>query len=371
MRIAMMALLVCLVAAPRADAQFGGIIQRAQQVRSMVITDEDEAAIGAGVSERVRKRYGVVQDPAVHRYVTLVGTVLAQASTRPSLPWKFIVLDTDGVNAFAAPGGYIHITRGALALVNDESELAGVLAHEITHVTEKHTISAIQKNKMVSAGANETLKGNATLLNQYVDRAFEMVYAGFGRAEELESDEKGLVLANKVGYSPKGLGGFLTRLSERNKSATQKQGLFASHPEMQERITRLSKQIASARLTSTVTLASRFHESISYQPKPQSEVAVIEAGAAGLTGDSGGGKDTGSKSASTSDSGKKTGGFGLGSLIKPSGGSEKKSAEVTGSGGSRGVDTEQSAKGGNNPALVAVTLTAAEIGSFKKEGGLS
>jgi beta-barrel assembly-enhancing protease len=371
MRIAIMALLVCLVAAPRADAQFGGIVQRAQQVRSMVITDEDEAAIGAGVSERVRTRYGVVQDPAVHRYVTLVGMVLAQASTRPALPWKFIVLDTDGVNAFAAPGGYVHITRGALALVHDESELAGVLAHEITHVTEKHTISAIQKNKMVSAGANETLKGNASLLNQYVDRAFEMVYAGFGRAEELEADDKGVVLANKAGYSPAGLGAFLTRLNDRNNSATQKQGLFASHPEMQERITKVSKQIASERLTAAATLASRFHGSIHYEPRPQAEIAVIEAGAAGLTGDSGGKKDAGGKDASGGDSGKKTGGFGLGSLIKPSGGSEKKSAEVTASGGSRGVDTERNAKGGGNPALVAVTLTAAEIGSFKKEGGLS
>ena len=88
----------------------------------------------------MRARYGVVQDAAVHRYVTLVGTLLAKTSTRPNLPFKFIVLDTDGVNAFAAPGGFIHITRGALALMASEAELAGVLAHEIIHVTEKHTI---------------------------------------------------------------------------------------------------------------------------------------------------------------------------------------------------------------------------------------
>ena len=67
------------------------------------------------------------------------------------------MLDTDGVNAFAAPGGFIHITRGALGLIGNEAELAGVLAHEITHVTEKHTIKAIQKSKMMQMGANETL----------------------------------------------------------------------------------------------------------------------------------------------------------------------------------------------------------------------
>ena len=116
------------------------IMKRANQLRDLVITEEEEIKLGAGVSERVRARYGVVQDAAVHRYVTLVGTLLVKKSTRPNLPFRFIVLDTDGVNAFAAPGGYIHITRGALGLMSSEAELAGVLAHEISHVTEKHTI---------------------------------------------------------------------------------------------------------------------------------------------------------------------------------------------------------------------------------------
>jgi len=81
-------------------------------------------------------------------------------STRPNLPFRFIVLDTDGVNAFAAPGGYIHITRGALGLMASESELAGVLAHEISHVTRKHTIGAIQKNKVIQIGAEESITRN-------------------------------------------------------------------------------------------------------------------------------------------------------------------------------------------------------------------
>ena len=125
-----------------------------------------EQQLGAAVSESVRERYGVVQDANVHRYVTLVGTALAQAAAKPNLPWTFIVLDTDAVNAFAAPGGFVHITRGALALMQDEAELAGVLGHELIHVTERHTISAIQKNKSIQMGADETLSGNAALLNQ-------------------------------------------------------------------------------------------------------------------------------------------------------------------------------------------------------------
>ena len=85
----------------------------------------------------IRKRFGVVQDPAVHKYVSLIGTTLAKQSERPGLNWTFIVLDTDGVNAFASPGGLVHITRGALALAKNEAEVAGVLGHEIGHVVQQ------------------------------------------------------------------------------------------------------------------------------------------------------------------------------------------------------------------------------------------
>src|SRR5215475_14369590 len=95
---------------------------------------------------------GVVQDPAIHKYVTLLGTALAKESERPNLNWTFIVLDTDGVNAFASPGGIVHVTRGALALAKNEAEIAGVLGHEIGHVAHKHTVNAIKKSKAVGMG---------------------------------------------------------------------------------------------------------------------------------------------------------------------------------------------------------------------------
>lgn len=375
MKTAAFVLIVSIAAVRPSAAQFGALkkVQQARdQVKALTISDEDEQGIGAGVSERVRLRYGVVQDPAVHKYVTLVGSALAKSSSRAELPWAFIVLDTDGVNAFAAPGGFVHVTRGALALMRDESELAGVLAHEIIHVTEKHTISAIQKNKLVAAGADQTLKGNAALLNAFVDKAFEMVYAGFGRGEELESDRKGLVLANAVGYAPPALGGFLTRLSERNKASTEKQGLFASHPEMKERLDKLSKQIAADKLASTATLGDRYHKAVTYQPKDLADIAAADPGSAALAG--GGkpdGKDRGAeKDAAKKEEPKKTGVFGLGALAKPASGSEKRSAEVTASGGSRGVDSERNAKGGANPTRVVVSVSVADIAAFKKEGGL-
>jgi len=377
MRRAALVSLLFLTANP-AFAQFPGadrVLRGAILMSDLNIGPEQEREMGAIVSARIRTRYGVVQDPAVHRYVALVGTVAAQASAKPGLAWQFIVLDTDGVNAFAAPGGFIHVTRGALALMQSEAELAGVLAHEIAHVTEQHTIKAIKKGKIsefgIQEGAAQAPGGGLSQLaiEKLGEKATEMVLAGFGRAEELESDQVGLVLADRVGYAPTGLGGFLTRLAERNKVSTAKQGLFASHPEMKERLDGLSKQIAAKRLGSTVVLDDRYRRFVSYQPTPLAEIAQVEAGAAGLAG--GTGKSEGSKAGEPSKPAEapKKRSFGLSSLMKPAG-EEKKSAQVTGSGGSRGVDTERNAKGGSNPAVVAVTLTATDIATFKQEGQL-
>ena len=347
-----------------------GIAKKANEVRDLEMTDAEEQQLGQAVSERIRVRYGVVQDAAVHRYLGLVGRVLAQGSTRPNLPWTFVVLDTDGVNAFAAPGGYIHITRGALALMKSEAELAGVLAHEILHVTEKHTVRSIQKSKAVQMGAAETLSGSASLMERAVTATYDnIVERGFGRAEENESDEAGVMLANNTGYAPEGLVGFLTTLKERNKASTERRGLFASHPEMQERLDRITKLIASKKkLTATATLEARYTKNITFKPVAVTSIATVDPEAAGLTGSDG--KAAEEKKAAEKKEEPKKGGFGLSRML-PTGGGEKKSAQVTASGGARGVDPEKDSKGGANPKPVVVTISAADIAAFKKEGGLT
>jgi beta-barrel assembly-enhancing protease len=346
--------------------KIGGAVQKANEVRDIQFTDAEEQQLGAAVSEKIRTRYGVVQDAAVHRYISLVGGALAAASTRPALSWRFIVLDTDGVNAFAAPGGHVHITRGALALIRDEAELAGVLGHEIIHVTEKHTIESMQKSKAVQMGASETLSSSPELLERAVTATYDnIVEKGFGRAEENESDEKGLALANGIGYAPGGLGAFLTRLKDRNKDATEKRGLFASHPEMQSRLDNLNKEIAAKKMASTATLADRYQKFISYTPKAAAEIATVTAGSAGLTG----GTAAKTEPKKAEEPKKKSGGFGLSKML-PTGGGEKQQAQVTGSGSARGVDPEKDAKGGSNPKPVPVKMAAADIAAFKKEGGL-
>ncbi len=346
--------------------------------KDAVITDDEEIRLGEDISKRIRDKYGVVQDAAIHKYVTLVGSVVVKKSNRSSLPFHFIVLDTDGVNAFAAPGGFIHITRGALSLMKNEAELAGVLGHEIAHVTQKHTINAIRNRKGFQMAANEkSIGSNPELFKRFADEAFNVVFAGFGRSDELDADEHGLAFSANTGYEATGLGLFLTTLKERNSGSDAKQGLFASHPEMDERLVKLDAMIKSNNWSGGAVGQERFSKNMTYKPVELAQIVAAGSGAAGLAGGSEADqkkddqkKDDQKKEGD--DSGKKKSRFSLSSLRNPTGGGEqtKQSAAVTGSGGSRGVDNERNAKGGPNPAVVTVAVTEKEIDEFKKEGKL-
>ena len=373
----MMAMAAWGVLATPAAAQFDKIgkgLAVAKKANDAIYTEAEKQQLGAEVSGNIRKKFGVVQDPAVHRYVTLVGAVLARVSKKPDYSWRFIVLDTDAVNAFAAPGGYVHITKGCLALIANESELAGVLGHELTHVVEDHTIKALSKAGFVDTAASASGKGGeitAGLVNQVTSIALQ----GFGRGEELESDRDGLSLAAKAGYQPDGLRTFLQRLTDRNKNSSEKRGLFASHPAMQERLDKLASQEKKEK-ASTVTLEARFKQFISYKPVPQSQIATVTAGASGLaSGSSSSAKKADDKDAKK-DGGKddekpKKKGFGLGGLASSLGGGEKKSGQTVASGGARGLDPEVDAKGGPNPAVVSVAVSRSDIDAFRKEGNLA
>jgi predicted Zn-dependent protease len=327
------------VAAP-AGAQFGNlgkVLNKAADVHDqLTFSDPEEQQLGSDISTKIRDKYGVVQDRDVHKYVTLVGSILATASSRPNLKWTFVVLDTDGVNAFAAPGGFVHITRGALALVRNEAELADVLAHEIGHVTLKHTVKAIQKSKALGLSASASRK---EVLNQAANRGYEILLENnFDRSDEMEADKIGVALANGAGYSPEGLSAFLVRLADRNKALKERSGIFASHPETQARMEAITKLISTGKLTSTATVSARYSQSISYTPVPVSAVSSGSGGASGALG--------------------LAGRMGIGR--------EKSSEQTVSSAGSRGVNPDRDAGGGPVKTLVAVSVTAAEIAEFRK-----
>jgi predicted Zn-dependent protease len=367
MRTCILVAMIAALGAP-AHAQLGGILNKAQKAQEakqkfddLNVTQDEEIKLGADVSLKIRQRFGVVQDAAVHKYVTLVGTIVAQQTERPTLPWTFIVLDTDGVNAFASPGGFVHITRGALGLIKNEAELAAVLGHEMTHVAHKHTVNAIRKNKAVQLGTNETLANRGPFLDKLANKAYEMVLENsFDRGDELDADTGSIALSQKLGYAPASLADFLTRLDERNKDQPAQNGLFASHPAMKERIDRIRK---SAGATAGAVVAARYTSTVKYQPTEITKIAVVAEGSAGLAGSTADKKDDKAKKEEEP----KKKGFGL-SALKPASSSdkEKQTAQVSASGGARGLGPDRLAKGGDNPNPVKVTVTPAEIETFKK-----
>jgi beta-barrel assembly-enhancing protease len=372
MKVVIAGLIVAAVAQP-AYAQLGALekgFKRAKQVNDMVWTEEKERKLGESVSTQVRARFGVVQDPAVHQYVTLVGTVVAQQTSKPNLKWTFIVLDTDGVNAFASPGGFVHVTRGALALLENEAELAGVLGHEIGHIVKQHTINAIRKSKAVEIGTEEAAAaGEAVLLDRFAQMAYtNIIENNFDRGDEMDADKEGVTAASKAGYAPNALSNFLTRLAERNKNMTQRNGMFASHPDLKARQDGIAKTIQGGNLKSAATVEARYKQNITYPPVDVTIVPTATDGLAGLVGGSKPAAPTEEEKKKEAEAGQKKKGFGLGGLAKPfgGGGGEKQSAQVSASAGARGVAPDRDAKGGSNPALVATSVTAADIAEFKK-----
>ena len=374
-----LALLMLALSRP-AHAQFGGVLGKIDSAKAKAddakrkadqlnVSEDEEVRIGRDVSAKIRQRFGVVQDAAVTKYVTLVGTLLARDSDRPKLNWSFVVLDTDGVNAFAAPGGIIHITRGALGLIQNEAELATVLGHEVTHVAHKHAVAAIRKNNAVQMGANQTLSDRGPFLDQIATKAYEMILENaFDRGDELDADKGSVELAAKLGYAPGALADFLARLDDRNKDVPSRNGLFASHPETRERIGKV-RALAGKRTGATVL--ARYTSSVSYKPTSLTQIATVTDGASGLTGSTKGGD---AKDAESKDKDKdakpeqKKKGFGLSNLTGKTA-PEKESTQVSASGGARGVGPDRAAKGGSNPNVVRVKVTDAELATFKQAIG--
>jgi len=347
------------------------VADKAKKLSDLHISEKEERAIGETISEKLRTAFGVYQDPAVTRYVSLVGTVLAQSSSRPALNWQFIVLDTDGVNAYAAPGGLVHVTRGLLGLVRNEAELAGTLAHEITHITEKHTINSIQKSSTIELASDEVgdsgLSGAA--ISKIGEAGFYRVFENrFDRGDEMAADKIGVRVANKGGYNPAGLSSALQKLADRNKDEKEPNGLFASHPQLSERIAAIGKLIKDEKLGSTANVDARYSKTITFTVPPTTAIAMVDRGARGLTGSSekaAPAKDDEKASSEKKKDEPKKSGLGLGGLSLTKGSQSQNSQNVA-SAGARGIRPDRDAKGGDNPRVVRVALSAAEIDAFKK-----
>jgi len=374
--------LALLLGAVTADAQFSlnklkkavdTAIDVAETVDDFTFSEAEEIELGLAISHRIRARYGVTQDPEVTRYMSLVGATVAQKSSRPTIPWHWIVLDSNVVNAFAAPGGYVHVTRGALAVIDSEAELAGVLAHEAAHITRKHTLKALQKSMGMELAQNQaSFTVGSALFEAVADQAAKAVLAGFGQSEELEADKVGMEIAARVGYRTAGLTNFLETLNGLTPRSASSSALFRSHPDTDERIKKLNTTIEKNHLDDGVWLAERYASSVTYDAALASTGGPFVAGGRGVAGSTDS-EATSEEEAAEDEKGDK-GKFSLAKLADPFAmGSEEESAEVTGAGAGRAVGEEAGEEEGGikNTEIVEIRLVPGELLAFQKEGGLN
>jgi len=213
------------------------------------IDEPEEIELGRAVAANLGSRYPLLRDRALTRYVTMVGNVVAAESERPDVRYRFAVLDTPEVNAFAAPGGFIFVTRGALAAMRDEATLAGVLAHEVAHVALRHGIDDVKAAKRkhlavvaVQQGLAQTrVRAFSNLIASAADVvADQVVLKGFSRADESAADRAGIAYAGRVGYDPAGLRDFLRTLGGRSAQDASMTRFFATHPPTGDRLSEVT-----------------------------------------------------------------------------------------------------------------------------------
>lgn len=194
-----------------------------------------------------------------------VGRWLTLHTELPDLPWHFAVLDDEDVNAFAMPGGYVFVTKGLLVQMNSEAELAGVLAHEISHVLQKHHLQAIKQSArtgLMADFAEETMqrKGVNPALTKLVSAGTEIYARGLDKDDEFEADRMGVVIAARGGYDPYGLPAVLQTLQGLNAKDSAVALMFKTHPALGDRLSLLDKLMSDSfdRFESQPDLASRF-----------------------------------------------------------------------------------------------------------------
>jgi predicted Zn-dependent protease len=195
------------------------------KVHARLLSPEAERKIGEETKKQILEQYRVLESTTVSAYVDRVGQKIARLSDRPTVDYEFTVLDNDLVNAFAAPGGFVFVTRGLLENMHDEAELAMVLGHEIAHVAALHGVQMIQKEMGQNAltilgtiGAAVTLGPEAMLMVANTADLFSSLYLlGYSRDKELEADRLGLQYMLRAGYDPQGSLSFLKQLSTLDK----------------------------------------------------------------------------------------------------------------------------------------------------------
>jgi beta-barrel assembly-enhancing protease len=273
-RLALVALLALF--ASGAQAQFNLNLNRlldlGKNVRQAAggIEEKEEIEIGRDMAARLLGAAPLAADERLQRYVNQVGRWLAAQTERPELPWRFGVLEAPQLNAFATPGGHIFVTRGLLARMKNEAELAGVLAHEIAHVLRKHHLQAIQKAAQVEL-ANTALSlsrrdADAQKREKLLAAGTELWQRGLDKSDELDADRLGVVIAARAGYDAYGLPAVLQTLQAMNPEDSGLALMFKTHPAPAERLDALEgMQPTLDAYSAQLQLAERFAGAAAYR----------------------------------------------------------------------------------------------------------
>ncbi len=213
------------------------------------IGEEEEKTIGGSLAIQVFNRFGGLYDnPELQRYITLVGRSLADVSDRPELDYHFAVVNSENPNAFATPGGYVFVSVGLLRTLENEAQLAGVLGHEIAHITHRHALQTLERSKKVAGFGALTvslLGQSPDVFDKVIEQAGEIIFTyGLDKNLEYEADKMGAEYSSRLGYNSGGLKNFLQNLE---KSLEGKESVFLStHPSPGDRLTQLPAGDSSA-----------------------------------------------------------------------------------------------------------------------------
>jgi predicted Zn-dependent protease len=205
------------------------------------VSEEQEVALGRQAADEIAASMPLVRDPAVTEYVSALGLHLARRTGRPDLDWRFAVVNSDQINAFALPGGFVYLNRGLIERAGSLAELAGVLGHEVGHVALRHSAEQLESQQRTSAGVGIVCSltgwcesGTAQIAIQVAGQAW---FAKHSREDEREADSVAVVTLASAGYDPEGVPDMFARLlAERARSPLGVEQWFASHPLEEDRI---------------------------------------------------------------------------------------------------------------------------------------
>ena len=210
-----------------------------------LMSPQQEASVGASEHEKIVKEYGGVYNHAgLQAYVNEIGQKLARNTERPDVTYKFTLLDSPVVNAFALPGGYIYVTRGTLAVANSEDELAGVIGHEIGHVTARHQAARYSEGVVTQLGASILAAVvRSPAVNQALSVGTNLYMSSYSREQESEADRLGIRYLSRAGYNTQSMANFLANMENYQTAEakikgkeTASAGYFSSHPDTDKRV---------------------------------------------------------------------------------------------------------------------------------------